>query len=256
MNEQRKYQQESHECIVSLSEDKDVKSISQQWIDKTGKHRYVYNWHWLGLPIIQLPQDIVVSQELIWEIKPTLIVETGVARGGSLAFYASQLALLDLTENGNASTSEQSKRRCVGIDIDIRPHNRKAIEAHPLSNYIKLIQGSSISKEVLDNLKNEIRSDDVVLIILDSNHTYAHVKDELELYAPLVTKGSYLIVHDTGIEFAPKNSFLDRDWGKGNNPLTAVNEFLSHNEDYEIDKLKNDKLLITSSPDGYIKKQK
>lgn len=255
MKEQLKYEQESLANIERMGTDEEVKRLSQNWINKTGAHRYVYNWHWLGLPIIQLPQDIVASQELIWKVKPTLIIETGVARGGSLTFYASQLALLDLTEHGVARTDGKSKRRCLGIDIEIRPHNKEAIEKHPLASYIKLYQGSSISQQVIDFVKSEIKPDDVVMVILDSNHTYEHVKQELELYSPLVSSGSYIVVHDTGIEFAPEDSFPNRDWGIGNNPHTAVKEFVSDNQLFHLDPATNAKLLITSSPDGYIKRK-
>ena len=198
---------------------------------------------------------MVATQEIIWTVRPTIIIETGVARGGSLIFYASQLALLNLCENGTVSI-EDSERFCIGIDIDIRNHNRQAIESHPLSHMICLVEGSSTDDATLEEIKGMIDEQDRVMVILDSNHTHEHVKAELEKYAPLVSSGSYLIVHDTGIEYAPESLFGNRDWGVGNNPLTAVKEFLRENETFEIDSIQSGKLLITSSPDGWLKRVK
>ena len=189
---------------------------------------------------------------IIWEVKPTVIIETGIARGGSLVFNASQLALLDLCSNGSVSVT-QSKRRCIGIDIDIRSHNRSEIESHALAPMITLVKGSSVDGDVVRHVATMIKPEDRVLVILDSNHTCQHVKQELNYYSKLVSSGSYLIVHDTGIEFAPEEFFENRDWGKGNNPLTAVKEFLNENETFKIDRHITDKLLITSSPEGYKK---
>ncbi|MDX2256960.1 MAG: CmcI family methyltransferase [Pseudanabaenaceae cyanobacterium bins.39] len=253
MSDLKNFELESIENIKKLSSDPEVKNVSQEWINKTGPHKYVYNWRWMGLPIIQLPADVVATQEIIWMVKPTVIIETGVARGGSLIFNASQLALLDLCENGKASI-EESKRRCIGIDIDIRQHNRDAIVSHPLSPMIQLIEGSSISDQTLNKVKNLLHPEDKVLVILDSNHTHDHVKAELEQYSPLVSCGSYIIVHDTGIEYAVESLFHNRDWGIGNNPLTASKEFLLSNKNFQVDQIVSGKLQITSSPDGYLKR--
>jgi cephalosporin hydroxylase len=247
------FMRESLNNIKKMASDDSVQNISRAWINQTGPHRYVYNWRWMGLPIIQLPADIAATQEIIWEVKPTVIIETGIARGGSLVFNASQLALLDLCSNESVSIS-QSKRRCIGIDIDIRSHNRSEIESHALAPMIILVEGSSLDSDVVGQVATMIKPEDRVLVILDSNHTYHHVKQELEHYSKLVTSGSYLIVHDTGIEYASEDLFENRDWGKGNNPLTAVKEFLTKNEKFNIDKHISDKLLITSSPEGYLKK--
>jgi len=244
---------ESQNNIKKMSSDDSVKSVSQAWINQTGLHRYVYNWRWMGLPIIQLPADIVATQEIIWEVKPTIIIETGVARGGSLIFNASQLALLDFCTNEKIPIS-QSKRRCIGIDIEIRSHNRNAIETHALAPMIRLVEGSSVDSDVVSRVSAMITPEDRVLVILDSNHTHDHVKKELDLYSKLVSSGSYLIVHDTGIEYAPEDLFKDRDWGVGNNPLTAVRQFLEDNEKFTVDKHVSGKLLITSSPDGYLRR--
>jgi cephalosporin hydroxylase len=253
MSDLKNFELESIANIQSMDHDAEVKRISQEWIDKTGPYKYVYNWRWLGLPIIQLPADLVVSQEIIWSVQPTVIIETGVARGGSIIFYAAQLAMLDLCENGSTIITK-SRRRCIGIDNEIREHNRKAIESHPLSPMIHLIERSSVDDATIDAVKKLIQPDDTVLVILDSNHTHEHVKAELDRYAPFVSPGSYMIVQDTGIEYAPEGLFENRDWGVGNNPLTAEKAFLESNSNFEIDRLLSGKLLITSSPDGYLRR--
>ena len=184
---------------------------------------------------------MVAMQELIWKTKPDIIIETGVARGGSLILSASILHLL----NGNG--------RVVGIDIDIRPHNREAIESHPLAFRINLIQGSSIDQSVIDQVKKHVKPEHRVMVILDSNHTHDHVLEELRLYSDLTTKDCYLVVMDTVVDDMPKDYFPDRPWGKGNNPKTAVHEFLKTNDRFEIDESIHNKLLITVAPDGYLK---
>lgn len=231
--------------------------------------KYSYNFSWLSRPIIQYPQDIVAMQELIWQIKPDLIIETGIAHGGSLVMSASMLALLDYceaVEAGQTLDPKSSCRKVLGIDIDIRPHNRAAIEAHPLSHRIDMIQGSSISPEIIAEVYERARGYKSVLVILDSNHTHEHVLAELEAYAPLTSQGSYCVVFDTIIEDLPENSFSNRPWGQGDNPKTAVWEYLSRlkNEGrraidgtqlvFEIDKTIEHKLLITVAPDGYLKR--
>lgn len=253
MSDQINYDHESLANIKRMSADAEVRRLSQEWIDKTGPYRYVYNWRWLGLPIIQLPADILATQEIIWSVKPTIIIETGIARGGSILFNASQLAMLDLSVNGSA-TLRDSKRRCIGVDIDIREHNREAIESHFLSPMISLIEGSSIEEKTIDLIKREVKPDDIVLVILDSNHSYDHVIVELEKYSNFVSLNSYIIAHDTGIEYAPPGLFQNRDWGVGNNSMTAVKEFLNANAAFKIDRNISGKLLITSSPDGYLKR--
>jgi cephalosporin hydroxylase len=206
------------------------------------EHRYSYNFRWLGLPIIQYPQDIVAMQEIIWDVKPDLIIETGIARGGSLIFYASMLQLLGRGE-------------VLGIDIDIRPHNRAAIEAHPMFARITMFEGSSISEAMAESVQAFACNHSTILVVLDSNHTHDHVLRELELYAPLVTPGSYCVVFDTVIEDMPPGSFPDRPWDKGNNPKTAVYEYLRTHSEFEIDKAIPDKLQITVAPDGYLRRE-
>jgi cephalosporin hydroxylase len=253
LSNQASFDLESEQNISAMAADTAVTKVSQEWIDTTGQYRYVYNWKWLGLPIIQLPADIVATQEIIWSVNPTVIIETGVARGGSIVFNASQLAMLDLCE-GTSASLQASNRRCIGIDIDIRAHNREALEAHPLAPLVTLYEGSSIDIKTVDLVRNLLRPDDRVMVILDSNHTHEHVLRELELYSGLVTPGSFLVVHDTGIENAPDDAFTNRDWGKGDNPLTAMYAFLKDNKEFEIAETICNKLLITSSPKGYLRR--
>lgn len=210
-------------------------------VEKLGNYKYTYNFSWLGIPIIQCPQDIVAMQEIIWKTKPDLVIETGIARGGSLILSASILHLL----NG--------KGRVVGVDIDIRDTNRLALENHPLAHRINLIQGSSTDPKIVQSVAKYIDNHDRVMVILDSNHTHEHVLKELEYYSHFVTKGSYLIVMDTNIEDMPQDYFTDRPWGKGNSPKTAVHEFLGSTDRFEIDESIHNKLLITVAPDGYLK---
>ncbi|PWB64638.1 MAG: cephalosporin hydroxylase [Bradyrhizobiaceae bacterium] len=205
------------------------------------RYRYSYNFTWLGRPIIQFPQDIVALQEIIWKVKPDLVIETGVAHGGSLVFSASILELLG------------GSGRVLGIDIDIRPHNRAAIEAHPLAKRVDLLQGSSIDERIVEQVCAHARGKDKVMVVLDSNHTHAHVAAELRLYSPLVTKGSYLIVCDTVVDDMPADCFPDRPWGPGDSPKTAVREFLKSTERFQIDEEYENKLLLTVCPEGYLK---
>ena len=221
--------------------------------------KYSYNFTSLGRPVIQYPQDMVALQELIWKIKPDLIIETGIAHGGSLIMSASMLALLDMCEaieSGTVLDPKKSKRKVLGLDIDIRQHNREAIEAHPMSSRIQMIQGSSIAAEVIEQVKSVAKNYQRVLVCLDSNHTHDHVLAELEAYAPLISVGSYCIVFDTIVEDLPKSMFPDRPWGPGNNPKTAVCEYLKTHPEFEIDKSIDHKLLISAAPDGYLKRVK
>lgn len=230
---------------------------------------YSYNFSSLGRPIIQYPQDMVAIQELIWQIKPDLIIEAGIAHGGSLILSASMLALLDYcdaVESGQSLDPKATRRRVLGIDIDIRAHNRAAIQAHPMAHRIDMIEGSSIAPEITAQVHAFARAYKKVMVILDSNHTHAHVLAELEAYAPLTSQGSYCIVFDTVIEDLPDHAFPERPWGKGNNPKTAVWEYLrrlTHEGRksvdgaalaLEIDKTVEGKLLITVAPDGYLKR--
>jgi cephalosporin hydroxylase len=220
--------------------------------------KYSYNFSWFTRPIIQYPQDIVAIQELIWQVRPDLIIETGIAHGGSLIFSASMIALMDMAdaiESGEKMINPvKSNRKVLGIDIDIRAHNRLAIENHPMFSRIQLIEGSSIDQEVVAQVCEIAAAYSRVLVCLDSMHTHDHVLAELEAYAPLVTPGSYCVVFDTIIEDMPDNVFPDRPWGKGNNPKTAVYEYLKNHSEFIIDKSIEYKLLITVAPDGYLKR--
>lgn len=257
MDELKKFELEVEKNIENLSKDKFLKDLSLMWLRDVAPHKYSYNFRWLGRPAIMLPTDGWAVQELIWELKPDLIIEAGVAHGGSLIYYASILALLDISE---AIKSQQTvevnnpKRKVIGIDVDIRQHNRAEIEKHPMFNWIELIEGSSLSEQVIEKVRDLSVGHENIMVILDSNHTHDHVLAELEAYAPMVTVGSYCIVYDTIIEDMPENQHPDRPWGKGNNSKTAVWEFLANNPNYVTDKKIEDKLQITVGPDGYIKR--
>lgn len=242
---------ESAQRVAAAGADTELQAKSDAWLAHSFRHQYSYNFTWLGRPIIQYPQDVMALQELVWTIKPDLIIETGIAHGGSLILNASLLALLDLCEGRTADP-----RRVVGVDIDIRPHNRAAIEEHPLFSRISLIQGSSVADEIIEQVRREAATAERVLVILDSNHTHEHVLRELELYSPLVSVGSYCVVFDTVVEHMPAEFFPDRPWGPGNNPKTAVHEYLASpaGQDFEIDRALQNKLLITVAPDGFLKR--
>ncbi len=257
MNPVEKFKQERQERIDGFGHDAVITNASQKWVYDSMQRMYVYNFDWLGRPIIQYPQDMVGIQELIWTIKPDLIIETGIAHGGSLVLSASMLALLDMCEaieSGEKIDPRISKRKVLGIDIDIRSHNRAAIEAHPMASRIEMIQGSSIAPEVIGQVKEIAKNFNRILVCLDSNHTHAHVLAELEAYAPLTSVGSYCVVFDTFVEDMPADLFPDRPWGPNDNPKTAVWEYLKTHSEFEIDKGIQNKLLITVAPDGYQKK--
>jgi cephalosporin hydroxylase len=258
MNELKEFYQEREKNVESYKGNEELSTAVKDLTLESIKSRYSYNFDWLGRPIIQYPQDIVATQEIIWKVKPDLIIETGIAHGGSLIFSASMLALLEYTdavENGTTLDPKNPKRRVLGIDIDIRPHNRGAIEEHPMSNRIDMIEGSSTALDVVNQVKEIASNYKKILICLDSNHTHEHVLEELKAYSSLTSEGSYTIVFDTIIEDLPDEMFIDRPWSKGNNPKTAVWEFLNGNEDFEIDKSIDSKLLISVAPDGYLKRK-
>lgn len=244
--------------IFENSQNSQLQSSAQEFMLASTNPKYSYNFEWLGRPIIQYPQDIVAMQEVIWETKPDLIIETGIAHGGSLIFSASMLALLDMMDAIEAGTPldpRQSNRKVLGIDIDIRPHNRAAIEAHPMASRIQMIQGSSIAPEIVEQVRQAAHGYQRILVCLDSNHTHDHVLAELEAYAPLTSVGSYCVVFDTIVENLPETMFPDRPWGPGDNPKTAVWEYLETHPEFEIDKSIDNKLLISVAPDGYLKRR-
>lgn len=223
-----------------MGDDASLWRLTRDWMIASSRYEYSYHFTWLGRPIIQFPQDIIATQELIWKIKPDIIIETGIARGGSLMLSASILELL----GGDGLV--------VGVDTDIRAHNRIEIEKHPLSRRIKLIEGSSIEKEVVAEV-TRLADGKRGMVILDSNHTHEHVSRELDLYSPLISKDSYLIVFDTIIETFPEDSWGNRPWRRGNNPYTAVREFLAKNDRFAVDWEMENRLLITVAPGGYLR---
>jgi cephalosporin hydroxylase len=243
--------------IASFPESKNLCRSASDFLLESISSMYSYNFTCLGRPIIQYPQDIVAMQELVWAVKPDLIIETGIAHGGSLILSASMLALLDMCdaiESGEKLDPKISKRMVLGVDIDIRNHNRAAIEAHPMMSRIQMIQGSSIAPDIIDQVQTVASNYSRILVCLDSNHTHDHVLAELQAYAPLTSKDSYCIVFDTVVEDLPKDMISDRPWGPGNNPKTAVWEYLRTHPEFEIDKSIQHKLLITVAPDGYLKR--
>jgi cephalosporin hydroxylase len=255
MSPEEQFAQERLQRLEEYSEDARLKSLAHDWVFHSMQQKYLYNFDWLGRPIIQYPEDMVAIQELIWKVKPTLVIETGIAHGGSLVLSASMLAMLDYCEAVEAGTSldpRKSRRRVVGIDIDIRSHNRSAIEDHPLSGLISMVEGSSVDQHVIDEVHQLAAGHETVMVFMDSNHTHEHVLGELNAYAHLVTKGSYCVVFDTFVEDMPPKYFPDRPWDKGDSPKTAVREYLKSHSEFEIDKSIDNKLLISVAPDGYL----
>ncbi|MEQ1599420.1 MAG: cephalosporin hydroxylase family protein [Methylotenera sp.] len=251
------FEKEVKERIDAIGRNEVLKASAHEFLKASLLPQYSYNFSWMGRPIIQYPQDMAAMQELIWEVKPDLIIETGIAHGGSLIMNASFLAMLDYCEaieNGETLDPAKPKRRVLGVDIDIREHNRVAIEAHPMSNRIDMIQGSSIAPEIIKQVFDYAKNYKRILISLDSNHTHDHVLAELEAYALLTSKDSYCIVFDTVVEDMPSALAGERPWGPGNNPKTAVWEYLKTRPEFEIDKNIQNKLLITVAPDGYLKR--
>ena len=237
------FKQEKEAYIKNMGQDADLKKKSLDWMLHADKYKYTYNFEWMGRPIIKYPNDIVIMQELIWKLKPDVIIETGIAHGGSIVFSASMLELI-----GNGEV--------VAVDIDIRKHNRDEIEKHPMMKRITMYEGSSTDDKIFEKIKAHCTGKKTVLVCLDSLHTHAHVLDELNLYSKLVTVGSYIVCPDTFIEFFPKGYYDNRPWDVGDNPHTAAMEFLKENSNFEIDTQLNDKLMITEGIDGYLKRIK
>jgi len=243
MNPVESYKEECRNRVEAQGKNETVLAAAKAFTEATIRSGYSYNFSWMGRPIIQYPQDMIAMQEIIWDIKPDLIIETGIAHGGSLIYYASILELI-------------GKGEVLGIDIDIREHNRIEIEKHPMYKRIKMIQGSAISENVIEAIKPHTAGKKVVMVCLDSNHTHAHVLKELELYSSFVTPGSYLVAFDTVVEDLPADLYADRSWSVGDNPKTAVREFLASNSDFVISSEIDDKLLVSVAPGGYLKRVK
>lgn len=253
----REFETERQERVSSFAGETAWHAQSLDWLKTAFDRKYMYNFAWTGRPIIQLPTDMAVFQEIVWMTKPDLIIETGIAHGGSLMMSASLLAMLDYcdaVESGGVVDPKSSGRRVLGIDIDIRAHNRDAILAHPLSAKIDMFEGSSIEDEMIQRVRDYARDYDRVLVCLDSNHTHDHVLAELDAYADLATRDSYCLVFDTIIEDLPEGTFPDRPWAPGDNAKTAVHAFLKSHPEFEIDQEINQKLLISAAPDGWLKR--
>lgn len=243
MNPVESFKEECRNRVELQGKNEALKKISNQFAEATIRSGYSYNFTWMGRPIIQYPQDMVAMQELIWDIKPDLIIETGIAHGGSIIFYASIMELI-------------GKGEVLGIDIDIREHNRAEIEKHPMNKRISMIEGSAISEEVIMQVKKYAGGKETVMVCLDSNHTHDHVLEELELYSPFVTVGSYLVAFDTIVEDLPADLYTDRPWSVGDNPKTAVHAFLKNNDQFMINSAIDNKILVSVAPEGYLKRIK
>ncbi|MBI5717555.1 MAG: cephalosporin hydroxylase family protein [Burkholderiales bacterium] len=241
------FELEVRQRLEANGRDGELQATAAAFMKASTAPKYSYNFAWLGRPIIQYPQDIVAMQELIWTVQPDLIIETGIAHGGSLIFSASMLEL-------NAACGGPVDARVLGVDIDIRAHNRAAIEAHAMSRRISMIQGSSLDAAVVAQVKAAAAGRRRILVCLDSNHTHEHALAELEAYAPLTTPGSYCVVFDTIIEQLPEGMYPDRPWGPGNNPKTAVREYLKSHPEFVVDDGIDHKLLISVAPGGYLKR--
>lgn len=244
------FQKEKEENIRAMTQDKNTKRIGRLFMDHVTDYKYGYYFTWMGRPIIQHPQDIVALQEVMMEVQPDLVIETGIAHGGSLILSASMLELLDI-----AAPLSEIKREVVGIDIEIRPHNRVAIEAHPMYRKITMLEGSSTDGDIVAAVREIARRHKTVMVLLDSCHTADHVLREMELYGPLVTAGSYLVIYDTLVEFEDK-PHTDRPWGKGNSPYTAVQKFLRTHKEFTVDEAIEQKIVITSCPDGWLRRER
>ncbi len=247
MNPIEQFEMERQSRIEELGKDEEFQEKSKAWLEMSMRKQYVYNFSWMGRPIIQNPIDIMAMQELIWKVQPDIVIETGIAHGGSIIFSASMLELI-------AASGGNPDGFVLGIDIDIREHNRDAILQHPMAKRVKMIQGSSVAADIVEQVQKIVKDKKKVMVFLDSNHTYEHVLAELEAYAPLVTKGSYCVVFDTFVEDVPADVFVDRPWHPGNSPKTAVHKYLSQHKEYVIDKDMQHKLQITVAPDGFLKR--
>ncbi|MBD0328244.1 MAG: cephalosporin hydroxylase family protein, partial [Pyrinomonadaceae bacterium] len=253
-----KFELEVQERIAHAQSNAALADAAAVFMQRSISSAYSYNFFWLGRPIIQYPQDIVALQELVWRVRPDVIVETGIAHGGSLILSASLLALLDLceaTEAGTVLDPARPLRRVIGVDIDIRAHNHAAIRAHPMSSRITMVQGSSVDPAVIAKIREAVGGAKRVLVCLDSNHTHEHVFAELEAYAPMVTPGSYCIVFDTVVEDLPPDMYPGRPWKPGNSPKSAVRAWLSSHPEFEVDHVIDAKLQISVAPEGFLRRK-
>lgn len=236
------FEQQRHADATAIGEDAALRAAARGVLADADRHQWTYQWSWLGVPVIQAPEDIVTVQEIVWQCRPDLVIETGVARGGSVLLYAS---LLELLGGG----------RVVGVDIDLRPHNRHAVETHPFGHRVSFVEGSSTDPRVVDTVRSVAAGHERVMVVLDSDHTHEHVLTELRAYADLVTPGQFLVVSDTIVEELPPQTHRPRPWGPGDNPATALAAFLAERDDFERDPFLNARLLLTSSPGGYLRRR-
>lgn len=237
------FMNERAQRIEANGSDTAFQDLSKTWAREAYSRQYLYNFRWLGRPMIQYPHDILIMQELIWDVQPDVIIETGIAHGGSLIFNASMMMLMGKPEG-----------LVIGVDIDIRAHNRAAIEAHPLSKQTRMIEGSSIDPAVIEKVKALIPQGAKVMLILDSLHTHDHVLAELNAYAPLVSMGSYAVVQDTHVEDLPDELWANRPWSHGNSPLTAAKAYLETNPNFVVDPTYQNQAVITCARDGFLKR--
>lgn len=242
-DDRQDFEAHKREMCLALGQDREAFRQAVGTVVALDKYDYTYLWSWMGVPIIQMPADVMATQEVIWNTKPDIIIETGVARGGSMIFMASLLKII-------------GKGRVIGVDIDIRAHNRDSIEKHPLSPLITLIEGPSTTAETLARVKAEIPPGASVMVVLDSDHSRDHVLDELRCYGPLVTDGQYLVVADTllgQVELAQTPTKRSKTWYPGDEPYAAFNAYMQETDRFEIDEVLNGKLVLSSSPGGYLK---
>lgn len=237
--------------VSNLIDNKLFAELSKEWFEQSIKAEYSYNFEWLGRPLIQYPTDLVGMQEVFFKTKPDLVIETGIAHGGSLIFSASMMALMDICDG---VSEMESARHVIGVDIDIKPHNRRAIEEHPLFSRITLLEGSSVDQSLFSELSDIAKNYERIMVILDSNHTHDHVLEELRMYSELVSVGNYCIVMDTVIETSPIAALADRPWTVGNNPMTAVKQFLAEGSNFAVDKEIEYKLSVTVAPNGWLRR--
>ena len=257
MNPVEQFDKERCERLQAYAADTAFSTLSRDWLQASMQRQYVYNFDWMGRPSIQYPQDMWAVQDLIWRVRPDLVIETGIAHGGSLVLSASMLALLDMCDAIEAGTlldPRASQRKVLGIDIDIREHNRAAIEAHPMAGRIQMIQGSSIAPDVVQQVRDLAQGHARVLVFLDSMHTHSHVLAELDAYAPLVSPGSYCVVFDTFVDDMPPKFFADRPWDVGDNPKTAVRQWLPVHPEFEVDAEMERRLQVTVAPEGFLRR--
>ena len=241
-DDRQQFLSDRKELIGGMAKDQEVAARNLDLLVASDKNGYSYMWDWLGVPIIQMPADIVAMQEIIWKTRPDVIVETGIARGGSAILHTSLLRL----------TGKPGK--VIAVDIDIRAHNRETIESHPLGDGVTLIEGSSVDPVIIDKIRSLIPADSRVMVVLDSDHTHSHVLAELQLYSQFVTPGMYLIAADTFVEELPVQLHRPREWGPGDNPKTAVDSFLASAPDFKLDADLAAKMLMSSSAAGYLRR--